>query len=75
MEYTEMPYENALPPLSLCSADPKAHFYRKLITAWDKGRFTKAAVAFLTEGGVEFNQRNCLDHQDRKRCCLCVTVQ
>ncbi len=70
-----MAHANAIPSFSLCSADPKAHFSRELVTAWNRGSFTRAAVAFLTEGGVEFFEHRCLDYQDHKQCCLCITVQ
>jgi len=72
---TEMTDQETQPTISLCNADPKASFSDELADAWSKGKFTDAAVAFLTEGGVDFFTRNCLNHQDRKRCRLCFTVQ
>jgi HKD family nuclease len=67
--------QNAEPSISLCGADPKSPFASELASVWSKGQFTEAAIAFLTEGGVEFFARNCLSHQDRKKCRLCFTVQ
>jgi len=59
----------------LCSDNPRSPFSEDLIDAWSKGRYTDAAVAFLTKGGVDFFINKCLDHQDYTRCRLCFTVQ
>lgn len=65
-----------LPPLvSLCYADPRTPFSRELDTVWRRGEFTRAAVAFLTEAGVEFFERCCLRRQNPEKCLLCFTVQ
>lgn len=63
------------PQISLCDADPKAPFAKALAASWRKGLFTEVAVAFLTKGGVEFFEDNCLGHQDSSRCVLCFAVQ
>lgn len=70
-----MNIQNGQPTITLCNADPKSPFSADLAAVWARGRFTQAAVAFLTAGGVEFFAQHCLDHQDRERCRLCFTVQ
>ena len=63
------------PSISLCHANPKAPFFKELASVWKMGEFTAAAVAFVTEAGVEFFEHNCLRHQNPARCILCFTVQ
>jgi hypothetical protein len=66
----EMTHPKSQPTFSLCNADPKFPFSSDLLSAWCRGQFTDAAIAFLTEGGVSFFAHKCLGRQDRTRCRL-----
>lgn len=70
-----MSNQKSQPVVSLCKDDPRFPFSGELLSVWRRGKFTDAAVAFLTEGGVKFFVRNCLNTQDCTRCRLCLTVQ
>jgi hypothetical protein len=70
-----MSSQKSPPVVTLCKDDPRFPFSGELLSVWRRGKFTHAAIAFLTDGGVKFFVRNCLKIQDHTRCRLCLTVQ